>query len=317
MDNRLKIFSGSSCPELAARVCKKLGVNLSPVQIEQYSNGCFEVILGENIRGCKVFLIQTSPLRDLHQNLWELYEMVNAACKASAKEINVVMPYVSYARSDKKYTGRMPIAGKLFTQFLETAGMDRFVGIDFHSPEFEGFFDLKTRVDHLRAYPLIINFLKSKDLTKAVLLPGDDGASKKVAKFSEGIGVPCGNVKKRRISDTKVIIDSIEGEIKDKDVFIIDDEICAATTIKEVGKKVEELGANSLTVVATHGLFVGKAIDNLKSIKILKEIAVTDTVPIADEVKKNLPLTIIPIDELLSRAILEIYQEGSVSKLFE
>jgi len=315
---RLKIFAGSSCPELAERICNRIGISLSPTEIKSYSNGCFEVILNENIRGCKVFLIQTSipDNQELHWQIWELLEMVNAAQKASAKEVNVVMLYISYARSDKKWTAHMPIAGKLFVNFLEAAGMHRFVGVDFHSPQFEGFFGPLTLVDRLSAQPLIVNFLREEDLSRAILLPGDDGASKKAKALSEKVKIFCGNVKKRRISDTKVVIDSIEGNVREKDVFVIDDEICGATTARELGKKLRELGAKTITFIATHGLFTGNAIENLQSIEILKRVVVTSTVPIRKEVKEKLPIKVIDIAPLLADVILEIYKEGSVSRFF-
>ena len=152
------------------------------------------------MRGCKVFIIQTSipEFNTLHWQLWELFEMIQAASKSSASEVNVVMLYNSYARSDRKWTGRMPIAGKIMAEFLETVGIDRYLGVELHS-EYEGFFSSKTRIDHLRIYPLIADFLKTKNLSKAFLLPADHGARKRFAPIFDKLNLPCGDVKKRRI----------------------------------------------------------------------------------------------------------------------
>ncbi len=314
----LKIFSGSSHPNLAERICKNLGVKLSKINIQKYGTGCFEIVLGENVRGCKVFIIQTSipDFNTLHWQLWELFEMIQAASKASALEVNVVFLYNSYARSDRKWTGRMPITGKILAEFLEAVGIDRYLGVELHS-EYEGFFSSKTKIDHLRIYPLIIDFLKTKNLSKSFILPADHGARKRFTPVFDKLNLPCGDVKKRRIGPNKVIIDSIEGDIEGKDIFLLDDEICEATTVMEIGKVLEKMKAKSLTIIAAHGLFTGRAVENLRCLKILKQVAITDTVPVKDEIKKQLPIVILPIDKLIARAIKEIYQQGSVSQLFQ
>ncbi len=210
----------------------------------------------------------------------------------------------------------MPIAGKIMAEFLETVGIDRYLGVELHS-EYEGFFSSKTRIDHLRIYPLIADFLKTKNLSKAFLLPADHGARKRFAPIFDKLNLPCGDVKKRRIGLNKVIIDSIEGDVRGKDVFLLDDEICVATTVMEIGKILEKIGAKSLTIIAAHGLFTGQAVENLLSLKILKQVAVTETVPIKKEIREKIPIVILPVDKLISRAIKEICQQGSVSKLFE
>jgi ribose-phosphate pyrophosphokinase len=317
---KLKIFSGSSHPQLAEKVSQELGISLSPIEIYRYRTGCFEVALNDNVRGCHVFLFQTSlPKEDLlHCHLWELLEMVSAAKKASAEKITVVMPYCSYARSDKKWRGRMPISGKLLAAFLEAAGMDRILGIDFHSSQFEGFFSLETVVDHLRTLPLIANQLKKLGFNSenSLILPGDEGFHKKAEELGKRLGLEVGSVEKIRLTSDQVKIHSIGGLVEGKRIIVADDEVCTAGTIRAITEKLEELKAESVTVAVTHGLFQGKAFYNL-SHPLIKEIIVTDTLPIPDEIQERLPLTIISVVPLLAAAIKEIYTGGSVSKLFE
>lgn len=318
--DRLRIFAGSSHPELAKAICQELGVKLSPITVYRYRTGCFEVALEDNVRGCRVFLLQTLLAKEemLHLHIWELFQMVNAAKKASAKEITVVMPYNGYGRSDKKWRGRMAIAGKLLASLLETAGMDRMVGIDFHSPEFEGFFSETTVVDHLRTLPLAAQYLKTKGLShnNSLILPGDEGRHKKSEELGRRLGIAVGSVEKTRISDTKVEIRAIQGDVKGKIVIIDDDEICTAGTVRAITEKLEKQKAKAVIISATHGLFQGDALANL-SHPLIQEIVVTDTLPIPEKIKENLPLKVLSVAPLLAAAIREIYTEGSVSKLFE
>lgn len=317
---RLRVFSGSSHPQLASDICQLLGISLSPIETYHYRTGCFEVGLNDNVRGCHVFLLQTSlPDEHLHhRHLWELFQMINAAKKASAAEITVVMPYISYARSDRKWRGRMPIAGKLLVTFLEKAGMDRMVSIDLHSAQLEGFFDTETIVDHLRTLPLIANHLKSQDFSQfnSLILPGDEGFHKRAEDLGERLGLAVGSVEKTRINADKVKIQAIKGGVSGRKIIIADDEICTAGTVREIVEKCTELKAGSVIIAVTHGLFQGKAVENLAH-PLIKEIVVTDTLPIPDELKRKLPLTVLSVGPLLAAAIKEIYTQGSISRLFE
>lgn len=305
---KIKIFTGRSHPGLAKKICQNLQVPLSPMEIKEYANGCFEIVLKDNVRKKIVFLIQTS-LPDscyLHRDIWELFQMIDATSKSGAKEAIVVMPYISYARSDKIYTPGMTIAAELLVRLLETSGMRRFIGIDFHSMEFERFFSSKTRVYHLTALPLITRYLKNRNLKDTILLPGDQAAFKRTALLAEKLNLLPGSVTKKRISDAQVKIERIRGEIAKKDVIIFDDEISTGSTVRTLGEEVKRLGARSLTVAVTHGPFVKRAIGNLQELKILKEVIVTDTVPISMDAKKSLPLKVLSVAGLLAKIIREI-----------
>lgn len=318
--DRLKIFSGSSYPSLAKSICDQLGIGLSPAKKCDYLNGCFEVVLEDNVRGCSVFIVQTSvpDTALLHQHLFETLQMVNAAYKGSAEEVTVVMPCFSYARSDKKWTGRMPINVTLIAAFLEASGMKRMVGIDFHSPQGQSAFSPRTIVDHLETFPLFVRYFKEKDLDRVntIILPGDEGFHKRAEKLGSLVGLEVGSVEKTRLSGEEVKIESIHGPIAGRRTLNYDDEILTGGTMKKIVEKAVEKGARSAIVAATHALFKGNAIENLSS-PFIEEIVVTDTVPIPSEVKDKLPLVVLPVAPLLAKAIREIYEEGSVSKLFE
>jgi len=304
MEN-IKIFSGRSHPDLAERVCSKLGISLGYLKLEEFRNGCFEPILKDEIEGKKVFLLQTlkPDSCDLHKDIWELLQMVNAAKESKAKEIIAVMPYNSYARSDKIYEKGMGICAELLIKLLETSGMAGFIGIDFHSKKLEKFFSVDTY--QLSAKSLFLEALKGEDINNSFLLPADMGAFEKGSDLAKELGLPVGRVIKRRISDNKVEIENIEGDLKNKDIIVFDDEISTGTTLKTLSDRIEG-EVRSITFLVTHGLFVGGATENFKSIKKLRKIIFTDTVPVSRKVKDSLPLRIISVDNLLSKKIREV-----------
>jgi len=308
----IKIFSGRSHPELAEAVCQELGVPLSSLRIEKYKNGCFEVILEDDVRDKIVFLIQTSlpDSCDLHCGIWELSQTIDAALKSGAKEIVVIMPYVSYARSDKSYVPGMTISGKLLIRIFEHLGMKRFIGINFHSSNFKEFFSSETKVHSLYAEPLVVEELKKKNLKNAILLPGDEGAFIKARYIAKQLNIPIGYVEKKRISDSKIKIETIRGEVANKDIIIFDDEVSTGGTTKTLIKEVLRRGANENFIIALiHGPFTRKAINNLRSIKGLEEIIVTDTVPISKRARRSLPLKIFSVNKLLAEEIKKISKE--------
>lgn len=305
----IKIFSGESNQALAERICQRLGISLSSLQNKEYKNGCFELILEEDVCRKIVFLIQTSlpNSHSLHKHIWELFQMVNCVKNCNAEEVIIIMPYVSYARSDKTYIQGMGVNGELLVRLLEHSGMTGFIGIDFHSDKFERFFS--SRVHHLSALDLFAEALKGRNPESAFLLPADMGALKKSLILSAKLGIPLGRVEKERISDTEVKIKKIVGEFTDKDVVVFDDEIATGATLKTLAKEIEKRGPRSITFVVTHGLFLGNIIKDFQNIKKLKEIIVTDTVPIAKDLKEPLPLKVLSVDNLLAEKIKEICKD--------
>ena len=296
------IFSGKSHPELAKSVCRQLGVKLSPIKIQEYSTGCSEVFLEVAVKGKTVFLFQTSLPESavLHKDIWDLLQMVNAAKTCGAKEIIAVMPYVSYARSDKIDFPGMGIGVELLAKILERSGITGFMGVDFHSEEIEKFFSVK--VYRLSALDLISESLKEGDLKNVIILPGDEGAFNEASVLAKKLGVEIGQVEKERVSDSEVRIKVTAGEIDGKDVVILDDEIATGGTLKTLSKEIEDR-VNSISFAITHGLFAGNVVNSFKEIGKLKEIIVTDTIPQKEEVRKNLPIKILSVDKLLADKI--------------
>jgi len=308
---KIKIFSGQSHQILVEKICQQIGVPLSPLKIEEYKNGCFEVILKDNVCDKVVFLVQTS-LPDfccLHASLWELFQMVNAALRSGAKEAIVVMPYISYARSDKIYIPGMTISGELLIRLLETAGMRRFIGVDVHSNEFEKFFSKTTKFHHLSAMPLIIKHLMKRNLGNAILLPADQGILGGASALSKKLNIPLGSVKKERINDSEVKIRKISGDFSGKDVIILDDEISVGTTVRTLGRKLEKAGNKSLRIAVTHGVFLRETVENLQKLETLKEVIVTDTVYIPKTIQLALPLKILSVAGLLAKMMRKIAKE--------
>lgn len=326
--NNIRIIPGSSVSNLGKVVCEDLGVEpgnwkLLPQRKKKrwYSNGCFELELEDNCRGRHVFIIQTSvpDFYTLHLQLFELFQLVMAASKAAADKISVMVPYLSYARSDKK-TGRMPIVGKMIPAFLEELGMDHFLGIDFHSAQYELAFRCDTNVDAPTIFPQIIEYLKDLGWKNenAVVLPGDEGSREIADSVGNALHLETGTVEKERKNDSEVAIKSIKGNVRNKKVIIVDDEICGATTARAVAEKAIECGAKEEIVIATaHALFTGNAVEKLQYPPI-KRIVTTNTVPAFRRINPELlPLDVLSVAPFLSRAIKEIKAKGSVSELYE
>jgi len=306
----IKIFSGRSHPELVKEICRRLDIKLSPTKVQEYANGCFEVILQDEMKDCKVFLLQTSVPKTLHQDLWELFQMAGAAKENGASEVIVVMPYVSYARSDKIYSQGMTVSAKILVKLLRASEIIGFIGVDFHSKAFEEFFPKRIRVYHISALALLAEYLKTKRITNGILLSGDEGYLEKTILLAKKLDLPVGLAKKKRIDDKTVIIENIVGEVSEKDVIIFDDEISpAATTLKTLAKELEKRGAKSIISAVTHASFTQETIKNLQDIRILREIIVTDTVPIPEEARKALPLQVLSVAGLIAEKIKEISEQ--------
>jgi len=305
---QIKIFSGRSHLQLAKETCQKLQIPLSSLAVKEYGSGCFEVIFEQSVSNNTVFLVQTSlPDPDcLEKHIWELFEMISFAKSCGAAEVIVVMPYASYSRSDRIHTEGMGIAAELFVKLLECSGMTGFMGIDFHSERFKNFFSCK--VYHLSALDLLAKTLKERNLENTLVLAADKAALKKGSILAQKLGVEFGRVEKKRISNTEVRIENIIGigDFAQKQVIIFDDEIATGGTLKTLAEEVIKQGAKNIIFAVTHGLFVGDAVKSFQNIEKLTEIILTNTIPIKEQVKESLPLTILSVSNLLAEKIKEI-----------
>jgi len=310
--NRIIVFSGNAHRELAAAIGKRLKTRLSPAVITRFSNNCLGVQLEANCREADVFIVQ--PLvPPVQEHLMELLLMLDAARGASAARITAVIPHYAYARSDKKDAPRISIAARLVADLLATAGANRVLTMTLHSAQVHGFFSVP--VDHMNALKVLASHFRRRTLTNTIVVSPDLGNAKQASHFARMLKLPVAAGSKRRLSDDRVEIDSIVGDVEGKNVIVIDDEIANGGTIIEVLQKLRARKVKKITVVCTHGLFTGTAIERLRAQPDIEEIVTTDTVPIPND--KRLPhMTVLSVAPLLAEAIRRIHDGESVSGLF-
>jgi ribose-phosphate pyrophosphokinase len=308
----IAVFSGSAHPQLAADICEHLGVPLQPTRTSRFANDCIEVQLQGNCRERDVFLIQ--PLvPPVQEHLVELLFMLDAARGASAGRITVVLPHYAYARSDKKDAPRISIGGRLVADLLSTAGADRVLAMTLHSPQVHGFFSIP--VDHLHALRELANHFRGYDLSNTVVVSPDLGNAKEAAAFARMLDIEVAAGAKQRFADDKVVISSVIGEVTDRDVIVLDDEIAKGSTVFELLARLRERNVRSVRVACTHGLFAADAIERLSAEKDIEEIVCTNPVPIpvANRTDK---LTVLSVAPALAEAMRRIHNGESVSALF-
>ena len=310
---RIVVFCGTAHPQLATAICRSLRTRLSPSETTTFSNDCLGVQLQANCRDADVFIIQPiSP--PVQPHLVELLLMMDAARGASAARVTAVIPHYAYARSDKKDAPRISIAARLVADLFVTAGANRVLTMTLHSPQVHGFFSVP--VDHLNALKVLAAHFKGRSLRNTVIVSPDLGHAKHATEFARMLKLPVAAGSKQRLSDDRVAIDAIVGNVNGKNVIVLDDEIANGGTIMEVLAKLRERNVKRITVACTHGLFTGKAIERLKAQTDIDEIVTTDTVPIPDE--KRLPnMRVLSVAPTLAEAIRRIHGGHSVSAMFE
>ena len=309
----MAVFSGSAHPGLATAISHHLGVPLSPSRLKRFANDCLEVQLQANCRERDVYLVQplVPPTQD---HLVELLLMIDAARGASAARITVVMPHYAYARSDKKDAPRISIGGRLVADLIATAGADRVLTMTLHAPQVHGFFSVP--VDHLHALRELAAHFRAGDLSRATVMSPDLGNAKEANHFARLLDVPVAAAVKQRISDDKVVISSIIGEVRDRDVIVIDDEIARGSTILELLDHLTDAGAASVRVACTHGLFVDGSLRRIQDRPDVREIVCTNTVPIPGAGAAG-KLTVLSVAPALAEAVRRIHNGESVSALFD
>lgn len=315
-EKRLRLFSGRGFPELSDAVAAELGIPLTPTSAYDFANGEIFVRFEESVRGCDAFVIQ-SHTAPVNKQIMEQLIMIDALKRASAKRITVVAPFYGYARQDKKHRGREPITARLMADLYKTAGADRLMVVDLHTSQIQGFFD--GPVDHLFALPMLANYVGSKvDRTRLTIVSPDSGRVRVAERWSELLGgCPIAFIHKTR--DPRVPNESqtgkVVGEVEGQTCVVIDDMIDTAGTITKAVDALIAAGAKEVIVAATHAVFSGPAVDRLKASKVT-EVVVTDSLPI-DENKRFDGLTVLSIAPLLARAIREVFEDGSVTSLFD
>ena len=313
----VRFFSGRSNQKLAIDIANKLEVPLEKTKFSRFSNDNLFVQLGSSVRGRKVFIVQslTTPVSD---HLLELLMMIDIAKSAAATEIHAVIPYFSYARSDKKDAPRISITARLIADLLQTAGATHIMTMTLHAPQVHGFFSVPA--DPLTARMEFEKYLIKRGLNpeRDVVVAPDMGRAKPAARFAESLGLAIASADKTRVSDTEVKIGGMIGrQVKGfKHAIVYDDEIATAGSVAELSHVLVANGIEEITLICTHGLFLGPAIERLTAVPQIKHIVTTDTVCLSSE--KILPnMTIIPVGNVFAEAILQNYNRRPIGELFE
>lgn len=315
-EKNMMIFSGRAHPELADEVARILDQQLVPTSAYEFANGEIYVRYEESVRGCDAFVIQshTTPINEW---IMEHLIMVDALKRASAKRITVVMPFWGYSRQDKKHRGREPISARLIADMFKSAGADRVITVDLHADQLQGFFD--GPVDHLMALPVLTDYIKGKygDQPLAVVSP-DAGRIKVAERWSARLGgAPLAFIHKTRRTDVanEVVANRVVGEVKDRICVLTDDMIDTGGTIVKAAEALMAEGAAGVVIAATHAILSDPAVDRLKNSPAV-EVVITNTLPVPAE-KQFDKLTTLSIAPLVARAIREVFEDGSVTSMFD
>jgi ribose-phosphate pyrophosphokinase len=313
LNGDIEIICGTANPELGKEIVSILGVHLCDIRINRFADTETHVQVEESLRGKDVFIVQpTCP--PVNQNLMELLITIDACRRASARQITVIVPYYGYARQDHKSTGREPITAKLVADLISVAGANRVVSVDLHSSPIQGFFNIP--MDHLTAVPILAKYFKHPHFKNAVIVAPDAGRTKVAEKYTDILQLPLAIMTKRRkgIGGTELDFYNIIGEVKGKIAIIIDDVIASGSITREA-EMLSKSGAKEVYLSITHPILVGPAMERIKS-PAIKELIVTNTVPVPEEKLLQGKVKVLSIAPLISEVIKSIHQNKSVSKLF-
>ncbi|GEM04673.1 ribose-phosphate pyrophosphokinase [Halolactibacillus miurensis] len=311
-DRKLKVFSLSSNPELAKEVAEHIGVPLGKSSVTSFSDGEIQINIEESIRGCDVYIIQSTSA-PVNQHLMELLIMVDALKRASAATINVVIPYYGYARQDRKARAREPITAKLVADIIQEAGADRVITLDLHAPQIQGFFNIP--VDQLVGVPILGDYWSEKNLEDVVIVSPDHGGVSRARQLAERLKAPIAIIDKRRPRPNVSEVMNIVGKVDGKTAILIDDMIDTAGTISLAANALIENGAKEVYACCTHPVLSGPAIERIND-SAIKELVVTNSIvlPKEKQIDKVVTLSVAP---LISEAIIRVHEELSVSVLFD
>ncbi|MFW2512194.1 ribose-phosphate diphosphokinase [Demequina sp. SO4-13] len=312
---RMVLAGGRAHPALAEAVAADLDIELLPTTAYTFANGELYVRFGESVRGADAFVVQ-SHAAPINEAIMEQLIMVDALKRASAKQITVVIPCYGYARQDKKHKGREPISARLMADLFKTAGADRIMSIDLHTAQIQGFFD--GPVDHLWAMPLLAQYVRTRVSPDNLTIVSPDAGRVRLAdQWSDYLGAPLAIIHKRRDPSVpnQVKVHELVGQVEGRTCVLVDDMIDTGGTIVQAAEALFENGAKDVIVASTHGLLSGPAMERLRDSKIC-EVVVTDTLPISED-KKFDKLTVLSIAPLIARAVREVFDDGSVTSLFQ
>lgn len=310
-NSRLRLFSGNANVLLSQEIARYLGLDLGPRIDKQFADEEIYVQIQESIRGCDVYLIQPT-CRPVNDNLMELFIMIDACRRASARQITAVIPYYGYARADRKTAGRESITAKLVANLITTAGANRVLAMDLHSAQIQGYFDIP--VDHIYGSPAIIDYLLKKDLPDVVVVSPDVGGVARARSFAKKMDAPLAIIDKRRQAHNVAEVMNVIGDVAGKTAILVDDMIDTAGTISEGAKILRQQGARQVYACAIHAVFSPPAIERLSS-GVFEEVIVTNTLPIPPD-QRFPQLKVLSVANLLGETIWRIHEENSVSSMF-
>jgi ribose-phosphate pyrophosphokinase len=314
-ERKLVLVAGRAHPELADAVAKGLDIELLPTTAYTFANGELYVRFGESVRGTDCFALQ-SHAAPINEAIMEQLIMVDALKRASARSITVIMPCYGYARQDKKHKGREPISARLMADLFKTAGADRIMAVDLHTSQIQGFFD--GPVDHLWAMPLLAQYVRSRVAAGNLTIVSPDAGRVRLAdQWSDHMGAPLAIIHKRRDPSVpnQIKVHELVGQVEGRTCVLVDDMIDTGGTIVQAAEALFENGAKDVIVASTHGLLSGPAVERLRDSRI-SEVIITDTLPIDDD-KRFDKLTVLSIAPLIARAVKEVFDDGSVTNLFD
>jgi ribose-phosphate pyrophosphokinase len=310
--DKMVIFSGNSNRALSKMICESLGVAPGKASVNRFNDGEVRVAIEQNVRGKDVFVIQSTS-DPANENLMELLIMIDALRRSSSRRITAVLPYYGYARQDRKDRPRVPITARLVANLLTRAGADRILTIDLHAGQIQGFFDIP--LDHLFAVRIFQDYFSSKKIKDVAIVSPDVGGIKTARAYAKRFEAGLAIVDKRRISDVQAEVMHVMGDVKGKNVIIVDDIVATAGSLVEAAEALKKEGAGDIYAAITHPVLCGPAIERLKG-SVIKELMVTDTIPLPKE-KKIDNIKQLSVASLLGEAIRRIHNEETISALFE
>lgn len=309
----LRIFSGNANPDLAREIAAYLGTSVGDAVINRFNNGEVQVMINESVRGKDIFIVQPTCGPIVNDNVMELLIMADALKRASAKHITAVVPYYGYARQDRKARGREPITAKLMADLLTTAGVTRVVTIDLHAAQIQGFFNIP--VDHMPGGPILADYIKEKNLENPVVVSPDLGGVSRARLIAEKLNCSIAIIDKRRPEPGVAEVMNLIGSVEGKTAIMVDDMVDTAGSLTEGARALMKFGAKAVYACCTHPVLTDPAITRIADSDIT-ELIVTNTIPLPAE-KKHAKIKVLSVAPILAETILRIYNELSVSQLFE
>ena len=310
--NPIKLFAGSASSELAANIAKVSGIDLGDLTLARFSDGEFQPSFNESIRGCDIFIVQSTYAPS--DNLMELLLMIDAAKRASAHYIIAVIPYFGLARQDRKDKPRVSIGSRMVANMLTAAGAHRVMTMDLHAAQIQGFFDIP--VDHLDASVVFIPYIKSLNLPNLTIAAPDMGGTSRARVFAKALNVEMVICDKQRKRANEIESMNVIGDVEGQDIVLVDDLVDTAGTLTKAAKLIMDKGARSVRAVCTHPVLSGKALDNLRN-SVIDELVVTDTIPLSDEALNLGKIRQVSVASMVAETIRRINNEESISAMFD